>query len=98
MDLEFTYSPEPDAEEATPTNVEEEVWPGTLEEQFPFNKAVIVDREQVVQSKSGDDKEEFNNIPTDIVEDNKDKGANQRIRSRRLPFFTSRREARKMYK
>lgn len=44
-------------------------------------------QEEVAESESGDDREESSNIPTDIVEENKDKGMNQRVsRSRRLPY------------
>lgn len=56
-------------------------------------------QEEVDESELGNDKEKFHNIPVDIVDENKTMGMNQRIiRSRRLPYFTSRRGARKKYK
>lgn len=80
MDQESPDSAEPDEEEATPS-VAEEVHPGSTVEQFPSNIVTEVlgalePQEEVAESESGDDREESNNIPTDILEENKDKGMN----------------------
>lgn len=89
MDLEPIDSLELDKEEATHIAAED-VHLGTLEEQAPPEivreaSAALRPQEEVAESESSNDREGSNNIPTNIVEENRDKGENKKIIRLRSP-------------